>query len=82
MTLQAGAYVCLSVSDTGPGVPAEVLDRMFDPFFTTKRVGEGTGLGLSIVNRILLNHKGRIEAANEGAGAVFTVTLPLEEAAE
>jgi signal transduction histidine kinase len=54
-----------------------MLPKIFNPFFTTKR--HGTGLGLAIVNRILLNHSGGIEAANEGNGAIFTVTLPLAE---
>jgi signal transduction histidine kinase len=67
----------VSIKDTGGGIPADMLPKIFNPFFTTKR--HGTGLGLAIVNRILLNHNGSIEAANEGNGAVFTVTLPLAE---
>jgi len=72
--------VMIRIKDTGGGVPPDMLSQIFNPFFTTKR--HGTGLGLAIANRILLNHNGRIEAANEGPGAVFTVTLPLAEAAE
>jgi len=67
--------VQISVSDSGGGIPAEMLPQIFNPFFTTKR--HGTGLGLAIVNRILLNHNGSIKAANAGSGALFTVTLPL-----
>jgi len=67
--------VQISVSDSGGGIPAEMLPQIFNPFFTTKR--HGTGLGLAIVNRILLNHNGAIKAANAGSGALFTVTLPL-----
>lgn len=70
-------FVMVSIRDSGGGIPADMLSRIFNPFFTTKR--HGTGLGLAIVNRILLNHNGSIEAANEGSGAVFTVTLPLAE---
>jgi two-component system sensor histidine kinase HydH len=70
--------IAVQISDTGGGIPAEMLSQIFNPFFTTKR--HGTGLGLAIVNRILLNHDGRITAANDGSGAVFTVTLPLAEA--
>lgn len=69
--------ICLS--DTGIGIPAEMLPQIFNPFFTTKI--HGTGLGLAIVNRILLNHNGGIKAANTDSGALFTVTLPLAEIA-
>lgn len=72
--------VMIRISDTGGGIPPDMLSQIFNPFFTTKR--HGTGLGLAIVNRILLNHNGRIEASNEGSGAVFTVTLPLAETEE
>ncbi|BCS52082.1 GAF domain-containing sensor histidine kinase [Geobacter sp. SVR] len=73
-------HVMVSITDTGGGISPEMLPKIFNPFFTTKR--HGTGLGLAIVNRILLNHKGTIEAANEGKGAAFRVTLPLMELAE
>jgi len=69
--------VMVSIKDTGGGIPSDMLSKIFNPFFTTKR--HGTGLGLAIVNRILVNHNGSIEAANQGDGAVFTVTLPLAE---
>jgi len=72
--------VLVRVSDTGGGIPPDMLSQIFNPFFTTKR--HGTGLGLAIVNRILLNHNGRIEASNEAAGAVFSVTLPLADVEE
>jgi signal transduction histidine kinase len=66
------------ISDTGPGIPAEVLGRVFDPFFTTKPVGEGTGLGLSISYEIVKKHSGEIRAESPaGGGAVFTLRLPL-----
>jgi signal transduction histidine kinase len=67
--------VQITISDTGGGIPADMLPQIFNPFFTTKR--HGTGLGLSIVNRILLNHNGSIKAVNTDSGALFTVTLPL-----
>lgn len=70
--------VCLSVSDTGIGIPEENLGRIFDPFFTTKPVGEGVGLGLSIVYNIIKKHNGDIEAASRpGEGATFTIALPV-----
>jgi len=70
-------FVTVSISDTGGGIQPNILFKIFNPFFTTKP--HGTGLGLAIVNRILLNHGGTIEATNEGAGAVFKITLPMKE---
>lgn len=68
--------VTVRVSDTGGGIPAEVLHNIFNPFFTTKETG--TGLGLSIAHRIIANHSGTIEVNNQvGVGAQFTVTLPV-----
>jgi two-component system NtrC family sensor kinase len=69
------------VSDTGPGIPKDVIGRIFDPFFTTKPVGEGTGLGLSISYEIIKKHGGDIRVESpEGGGAVFTVRIPLSRA--
>jgi signal transduction histidine kinase len=70
------------ISDTGPGIPSEVIGRIFDPFFTTKPVGEGTGLGLSISYEIVKKHGGEILAESPpGGGAVFTLRLPLARTA-
>jgi PAS domain S-box-containing protein len=75
--LAPGAYVRLSVSDTGGGIPPHVLDRMFDPFFTTKGVGEGTGLGLSLVHGIVADLGGAIDVRTAvGRGTTFTIWLP------
>jgi PAS domain S-box-containing protein len=75
----AGKHVRLEVSDTGPGIPADVRARLFEPFFTTKPPGQGTGLGLSLCQGIVENHGGRIHAeSEEGKGALFRVELPLE----
>jgi two-component system NtrC family sensor kinase len=68
----------VTIADTGPGIPADLLGRVFDPFFTTKPVGEGTGLGLSISYEIVKKHGGQITATSPlGGGAVFTMSLPL-----
>jgi two-component system, NtrC family, sensor kinase len=68
----------VTVTDTGRGIPADVLGRIFDPFFTTKPVGEGTGLGLSISYEIVKKHGGEITAASPpGSGATFTLRLPV-----
>lgn len=75
-----GLYAIIEITDTGPGIPEDILDRIFDPFFSTKEKGGGMniGLGLSISQGIIKEHGGRIEAANlEGGGASFTVYLPV-----
>ncbi len=73
----------LSIRDSGPGIPAEQLDRLFEPFFTTKEEGYGTGLGLSITYNIVRQHNGTIEAQNNAqGGAEFTLTFPLARTEE
>jgi signal transduction histidine kinase len=72
-----GAFACLSVSDTGCGIPPENLKKIFEPFFTTKDVGKGTGLGLSTVFGIVHLHQGWIEFQSEvGHGTTFRIYLP------
>ena len=81
--LTAGDYLQLSVSDTGTGMDAAVLDRIFDPYFTTKAVGEGTGMGLATVHGIVNDHGGRIFVESApGQGSVFRVLFPLLEKPE
>ena len=75
--LHGGSAVAVVISDSGKGIPPEILQNIFSPFFTTKATG--TGLGLPIVHRIITNHLGTIEAgAGPAGGAVFTVTLPVQ----
>jgi two-component system cell cycle sensor histidine kinase/response regulator CckA len=75
--LEAAKYVRLTVSDTGPGIPPQIIGRIFDPYFTTKEQGEGTGLGLSVVHGIVQSLKGAIEVDNHpGDGVAFHIYLP------
>jgi PAS domain S-box-containing protein len=68
------SHVTITIRDTGPGIPPDVLPRIFDPFFTTKEVGQGTGLGLAIAYGVIQEHGGTIQASNApGGGAVFTI---------
>jgi PAS domain S-box-containing protein len=82
MNLEAsiGPYVAITISDTGVGIPPELLERIFDPFFTTKEPGKGTGLGLSTVLGIVKNHGGFVNVYSEiGQGSQFKVYLPAVE---
>jgi signal transduction histidine kinase len=70
--------VFVRISDSGPGIPADIRARIFEPFFTTKASGEGSGLGLDIVRKVIERHQGTIEVATiKPHGAEFTVSLPI-----
>ena len=69
--------VLITVSDTGGGIPKDVIDHLFEPFVTTKEGGKGTGLGLSVAYGIVTDMDGRIEARNTAVGAEFLITLPV-----
>lgn len=73
--------ICITISDTGPGISPEVIDKLFDPYFTTKN--KGTGLGLSICHSIITQHGGSITVSSPpGSGAVFTILLPASRSNE
>ncbi len=76
-TAEEAGHVTVEVSDTGAGIPADVLPHIFDPFFTTRSIREGTGLGLAVSFRIVADHGGRIDVDTEvGRGSSFRVVLP------
>ncbi|MCP4688447.1 MAG: PAS domain-containing protein, partial [Desulfobacterales bacterium] len=73
-----GDRIGVEISDTGPGIPLEILPRIFEPFYTTKEEGEGTGLGLSLVYSIVENHGGDVKAISDpGEGTTFIIEFPL-----
>jgi CheY-like chemotaxis protein len=74
-----GSYACITVRDTGVGMPPQVLSRIFDPFFTTKEPGKGSGLGLSMVYGMASSAGGFVQVAREvGLGSAFSIHLPLK----
>jgi CheY-like chemotaxis protein len=81
--VKPGRFVIITVSDTGTGIPPEVIERVFEPFFTTKEVGKGTGLGLATAIGIVKGHGGFIEVSSKvGEGAAFGVYLPAVEVSD
>jgi signal transduction histidine kinase len=75
---QPHQYAVLSLTDSGPGIPEELKEKVFQPFFTTK--DEGTGLGLSIASRIVNEHSGRLSLeTGRSGGATFVISLPVKE---
>jgi PAS domain S-box-containing protein len=81
--MEAGEWLRMAVSDTGVGIPAELLPRIFDPFFTTKSPGQGTGLGLAQVYGIVAQHGGHIDVTSQvEEGTTFVVYLPALSVAE
>ncbi len=75
--LAAGPYMVIEVTDNGPGIPREMLEKIFEPYFTTKEPGKGTGLGLAVVHGIVQAHHGAVRVESRpGKGASFRVLLP------
>ena len=70
-------YLRVSITDSGKGIPPEILPRIFEPFFTTKPPGEGSGLGLDIVRKIIDKHQGKIEVESVPGKTTFTVSIPI-----
>lgn len=78
--LACGQYICIDITDTGTGMPQEVIERAFDPFFTTKPAGQGTGLGLSMVYGFARQSNGHCEIRSKpGLGSTIRLYLPRHE---
>jgi signal transduction histidine kinase len=75
---QQNQEIVVEVTDSGCGIPPEILDKIFQPFFTTKSAGEGSGLGLDIVQKIIEKHQGTITVASVPGKTTFTVILPMQ----
>ncbi len=79
-TVKPGEYFIIQISDTGPGIPKEILGKVFEPFFTTKDREKGTGLGLYVTESIIGSHNGCVEVeSEEGRGATVSIYLPPAE---
>lgn len=78
LNLTPGNYIKLTVSDTGTGIPPDIIDSIFDPYFTTKDPGEGTGMGLAMVQGIVQSYGGKIFLKSKlGKGTKFTIYIPV-----
>ncbi|MBN1849488.1 MAG: PAS domain S-box protein [Deltaproteobacteria bacterium] len=78
--IKLGRYVKLTVTDTGHGIPEDIISKIFDPYFTTKDTGEGTGMGLAVVQGIVKNHGGYIHVQSEpGKGSAFHIFFPSKQ---
>jgi two-component system NtrC family sensor kinase len=79
-TWNVDGLICISISDTGIGIPEDKISKIFEPFFTTKEIGKGTGLGLSIAYDIMKKHNGDINVDSEvGKGTIFNIKIPVVE---
>jgi signal transduction histidine kinase/CheY-like chemotaxis protein len=81
LNLPHGNFCCLSISDTGIGIPPEIINKIFEPYFTTKELGKGSGLGLSVVHGIIKKYHGEISVESKpGKGTIFNIYLPVTSA--
>uniref|UniRef100_UPI00187F17E0 sensor histidine kinase n=1 Tax=Microcoleus sp. LEGE 07076 TaxID=915322 RepID=UPI00187F17E0 len=74
---QQDTNVVVKITDSGKGIPPEILPKIFEPFFTTKPAGEGSGLGLDIVEKIIKKHQGKIDVKSVPGQTEFTVSVPI-----
>lgn len=71
-------YAEVTITDDGPGIPADIKNQIFDPFFTTKEIGKGTGLGLDVVTKIVRQHGGEVKVNSEPGNTTFAVCFPID----
>jgi signal transduction histidine kinase len=76
-TLHSDEFVYVSITDTGSGIPKEIINRIFEPFFTTKKMGEGTGIGLDFVKRVIEHHHGEVKVQSTPGHTEFDISIPL-----
>lgn len=78
-TKRQGKYANIYITDSGSGIPEDIIEKIFDPFFTTKAIGEGTGIGLELVHQIVTRqHKGMIEVSSKPGETTFHVCIPID----
>ena len=76
-TSHSDEFVYVSITDTGSGIPKEIINRIFEPFFTTKKMGEGTGIGLDLVKRVIEHHHGEVKVQSTPGHTKFDISIPL-----
>ena len=76
-TMREDGCAIVEVTDSGPGIPSENIDKIFEPMYTTKKVGEGTGLGLNIVYNTMKEHKGDVQCSSKPGETTFRLRMPV-----
>ncbi len=82
MSKASPAYILVTITDSGPGIPQTIKEQIFDPFFTTKAPGEGSGLGLDICRTIIAKHQGEIKVESQPGRTTFSVWFPVQSTAD
>lgn len=70
-------FIIITITDNGPGIPDDIINKIFDPFFTTKAIGKGTGMGLEVAQQIIFQHNGKIEVSSQPGRTEFKICLPI-----
>ncbi|NIG57465.1 ATP-binding protein [Chitinophaga sp. Cy-1792] len=78
-TVKDGKCLAVNITDDGPGIPDDIINKIYDPFFTTKAIGQGTGMGLDIVCQIIRHHRGHISVHSTPGRTTFHISLPIND---